>query len=223
MTDDLGRRLVAELVGTAFLVAVVVGSGIAAARLSSDAGIRLLENSLATGAGLIALILVFAPVSGARFNPTVTMASIIDGATTRRDGAAEMAVQTIGAVVGAIGANVMFDLPAISWSTAERASTGQRLGEVVATFGLVTVVLGVGRSRHVGLTAVAVGGYLAAAYWFTSSTAFANPAATIGRMFSDTFAGIGPSSVPAFLLAQLTGAALAIAFGHLVFPRAAPR
>ena len=216
---DLARRTVAEFVGTALLVAIVVGSGIYAQRLSpSDIGLQLLENSIATGAGLVALILALGPVSGAHFNPVVTMADRILGGTTNRNAAVYVVVQIAGACVGAMVANLMFDLPAIDISAHTRSSSGLWLGEAVAAFGLLLVILGVVRAGRASVAAFAVGGYIAAAYWFTSSTSFANPAVTIGRMLSDTFAGIAPSSVPMFIVMQVLGALAAIALGVFLFP-----
>jgi arsenate reductase len=216
---DLARRATAEFVGTALLVAIVVGSGIHAQRLSPhDVGLDLLENSIATGAGLVALILALGPVSGAHFNPVVTMADRILGGTTNRDTVVYVVVQTAGACVGAMVANLMFDLPAVELSTHTRSSSGLWLGEAVAAFGLILVILGVVRAGRASVAAFAVGGYIAAAYWFTSSTSFANPAVTIGRMLSDTFAGIAPSSVPMFIVMQVLGALAAIALGVFLFP-----
>jgi glycerol uptake facilitator-like aquaporin len=216
----LVRQAVAELVGTAFLVCAVVGSGIAAQRLSpDDVGLQLLENSLATGAVLVALILAFQPVS-ASFNPLVTIAERVLGRVTTRDAGVLVAAQVAGGLVGVVVANLMFELDAVSVSTHERGGSGQLLGEVVATFGLLLVVFGSLRSERVETVAFAVGGYIAAAYWFTSSTSFANPAVTLARTLSDTFAGIAPASVPAFLLMQLVGAALALALILLLHPRA---
>jgi arsenate reductase len=216
---DLARRATAEFVGTALLVAIVVGSGIYAQRLSpANVGLQLLENSIATGAGLIALILALGPVSGAHFNPVVTMADRILGGTTTRDGGIYIAVQIVGACVGAMVANLMFDLPAIDISTHTRSGSGLWLGEVVAAFGLLLVILGVVRAGRASVAAFAVGGYIAAAYWFTSSTSFANPAVTIGRMLSNTFAGIAPSSVPMYIVMQVLGALLAVALGLFLFP-----
>lgn len=209
-------RLAAELVGTALLVAVVVGSGIAAQRGSREPGLQLLENTAATAAGLLALILAFADVSGARFNPLVTLAATIDGHLSPIDALGEAAAQTVGGLLGAILANLMFDLPAVTWSTHHRSSGALWLGEVVATFGLLTVILGVARSRRPDRAAVAVAGYIGAAYWFTSSTSFANPAVTVARAASDTFAGIAPSSVPAFVAAQCLGAGAALALDHFL-------
>ena len=218
-TYDLARRATAEGVGTAFLVAIVVGSGIYAQRLSPhNVGLQLLENSIATGAGLVALILAFGPVSGAHFNPVVTLTDRILGGTTTRDAGVYVIVQVLGACVGAVVANLMFDLPAVTLSTHTRSSGGLWLGEVVATFGLILVILGVVRSGRATSAAFAVGGYIAAAYWFTSSTSFANPAVTIGRSLTDTFAGIAPASVPGFIAAQIVGALAAVALGRYLNP-----
>ena len=219
MDRELARRLTAEALGTALLVAVVVGSGISAQRLSPhDLGLELLENSIATGAALVALILALGPVSGAHFNPIVTVADRLLGGTTNREAALYVVVQTVGACVGAMVANAMFDLPLVDVSNHTRSSSGLWLGELVAAFGLVVVILGVVRSRRAGLAAFAVGGYIAAAYWFTSSTSFANPAVTVGRTLSDTFAGIAPSSVPMFVVMQFAGALAAVALAVFLFP-----
>jgi glycerol uptake facilitator-like aquaporin len=216
---SLARRATAEGVGTAFLVAIVVGSGIAAERLSPrDTGLQLLENSIATGAGLVALILAFGAVSGAHFNPIVTMADRLLGGMPTRDAGVYVAAQVIGAIVGAMVANVMFELGAIDVSTNDRSSGAHWLAEVVATFGLVLVILGVVRAGRASAAAFAVGGYIAAAYWFTSSTSFANPAVTIGRTLTDTFAGIAPASVPGFVVAQVAGALLAVGLALYLFP-----
>jgi arsenate reductase len=214
----LARRLVAEGVGTGLLVAIVVGSGIFAQRLSSDPGLQLLENSIATGAGLAALILAFGPVSGAHLNPAVTLADRVLGGLSTRDACAYIAAQVSGGCSGAIVANLMFDLDPVTFSTHARSSGGLWLGEVVATAGLLLVILGVVRGGRVVLAPFAVGGYIAAAYWFTSSTSFANPAVTIARTLSDTFAGIKPTSVPAFIVAQLIGAAGAVTLGRFLHP-----
>jgi glycerol uptake facilitator-like aquaporin len=219
LSASLPRRATAEGVGTGLLVAIVVGSGIAAQRLSpGDTGLQLLENSTATGAGLVALILAFGTVSGAHFNPVVTMADRLLGGTTTRDGCWYVLAQIAGACVGAIVANLMFDLPAVTISTHTRSSAGLGLGEVVATFGLLLVIFGVVRAGRAPVAAFAVGGYIAAAYWFTSSTSFANPAVTIGRTLTDTFSGIAPSSVPLFVVAQIGGGLLAVALGRFLFP-----
>jgi glycerol uptake facilitator-like aquaporin len=203
------QRAGAELLGTAFLVATVIGSGIAAQQLSpTDTGLQLLENSLATGAVLVALILALQPVS-ASFNPVVTLVERALGRVTSIDAAVLAAAQVIGGLIGAVVANLMFNLDAVSISSHARVNGGHLLGEVVATLGLVVVVFGALRSPRIETVAFAVGGYIAAAYWFTSSTSFANPAVTVARMFSDTFAGIAPSSVPMFVLMQLVGGVLA--------------
>jgi arsenate reductase len=216
----LARRLLAELLGTGLLVAVVVGSGIAAQRLSpGDIGLQLLENSTATGAGLVALILAFGSVSGAHFNPVVTLADRLLGGMSSRDGIWYVAVQMVGACAGAMVANLMFDLPAVTVSTHLRSSSGLWLGEVVATFGLLTVILGLTRTGRTSAAPYAVGAYIAAAYWFTSSTSFANPAVTVGRTLTNTFAGIAPSSVPAFVTAQIVGAVLGIGVARLLHPK----
>jgi glycerol uptake facilitator-like aquaporin len=212
------RQVVAELVGTAFLVIAVVGSGIMATRLSpDDRGLQLLENSLATGAALVALILALQPVSAA-FNPVVT---IVEVALHRLDAVTAawvVAAQLCGGIVGAVVANLMFGLDPVTFATHDRSSGGLWLGEVVAALGLVLVVFGSLRSDRVDSVAFAVGGYIAAAYWFTSSTSFANPAVTVARMFSDTFAGIAPASVPMFVLMQLVGAALALGLVRVLYP-----
>ncbi len=215
----LGRRLVAEFTGTALLVAIVVGSGIAAQRQSVDTGLQLLENAAATGAGLVALILSFGHVSGARFNPIVSAVAVIDGELRPGHAALESAVQVIGGVAGAVVANLMFGLSAVEWSHHERVDAGVRLAEVVATFGLITVILGVARSPRAETMAVAVGAYIAAAYWFTSSTSFANPAVTIARTATDSFSGIAPSSAPAFIGAQVVGGAVAVGLDRFLRPR----
>ena len=215
---DLSRRAGAELVGTAFLVMAVVGSGIAAQRLSpGDLGVQLLENSLVTGAALVALILALQPVS-ASFNPVVTLVERALGRIDTVATGALVAAQVVGGLLGVVLANLMFDLDAVSFSTHDRTGAGIWLGEVVATIGLVLVVFGCLRSGRPDTVAFAVGGYITAAYWFTSSTSFANPAVTVARMFSDTFAGIAPASVPVFVLMQLIGGALALALVHVVFP-----
>jgi len=216
----LTRKVFAELLGSMLLAATVVGSGIAAQRLSPrDAGLQLLENSLITGAVLVALILALGPVSAA-FNPAVTLAERALGAVTTKAAAVFIAAQVTGCCVGTVLANVMFKLPAVNLSTHHRSSGALWLGEVVATFGLLLVIFGVVRAGRSALVAFAVGGYITAAYWFTSSTSFANPAITIGRILSDTFTGIAPSSVPMFALMQLLGAALAVGAVVALYPNA---
>jgi glycerol uptake facilitator-like aquaporin len=221
VTDGLARKALAELVGTAFLVAAVIGSGIAAARLSpNDVGLQLLENSLVTGAALVALITALRPVSAA-FNPVVTLVERALGALTNGDAVALIGAQLVGGFIGAVVANLMFDLDAISIATRERSTGGLWLGEVVATLGLLIVIFGAVRSGRRDFVAVAVGGYISAAYWFTSSTSFANPAVTVARMFSDTFAGIAPSSVVMFILMQLIGGAIGLVLIRLLYPDSA--
>jgi arsenate reductase len=220
---DLPRRLVAELVGTALLVTVVVGSGIAAERLSpGNVGLQLLESSTATALGLTVLILLFGPVSGAHVNPVVSAADWLLGrpagtGLSGRDVAAYTTAQTIGGIAGAEVANLMYTVPS-GLSDKDRIGAGLLLGEVVATAGLVALIFALARTGRGLLTAPAVGAYIGAAYWFTSSTSFANPAVTVGRMFSDTFAGIAPTSAPGFVAAQVVGAGLAIAFVGWLHP-----
>jgi glycerol uptake facilitator-like aquaporin len=218
---SLARRTAAEGLGTGFLVMAVIGSGIAATRLSpDDVGLQLLENSLVTGAALVALILALQPVS-ASFNPVVTMAERALGLVGTREAGVLVVAQVIGGCVGAVLANLMFDLPAVGLAAHTRSGGGLLLGEVVATFGLVVVVFGSLRAGRTNVVAYAVGGYITAAYWFTSSTSFANPAVTLARTLSDTFAGIDPSSVPMFVLMQLLGGAIALPAVRLLYPSAA--
>jgi arsenate reductase len=213
------RRALAEYVGTAFLVAVVVGSGIAAQRLSpGDVGLQLLENAVATAGGLVALILALGPVSGAHFNPVVSLVDAHLGGLAPADLPAYLGAQIAGAVTGAVVANLMFELDAVTWSTRERAAGGLWLGEVVATVGLLLVIFGVVRAGRAGAAPFAVGAYIGGAYFFTSSTSFANPAVTVGRAFTDTFAGIDPSSVGGFVAAQVVGAAVAVLLIRTLFP-----
>jgi glycerol uptake facilitator-like aquaporin len=219
MDRDLLRRASAEAVGTGFLVAIVVGSGIAAQRLSpGDTGLQLLENSTATGAGLVALILALGAVSGAHFNPVVTLADRLLGGTSTRDASVYVVAQVAGACAGVIVANLMFDLPAVELSTHTRSGGPIWLGELVATFGLVLVILGVVRSGRSSVAPYAVGGYIAAAYWFTSSTSFANPAVTIARTLTNTFAGIRPSSAPMFIVLEIAGALAAVLLARFWHP-----
>lgn len=228
MNPYLARRALAELLGTGLLVAIVVGSGIMAQRLSpGDGGLRLLENSTATALGLAAIILIFAPVSGAHFNPVVTLA---DYALGRRDGngpdvrtvAAFIPAQIAGGVGGAVLANLMFALPAATASRHARSAGHLWLGEVVATAGLILLIFALGRTGRGHYGPAAVGAYIGAAYWFTSSTSFANPAVTIARAFTDTFAGIAPGSIGGFVVAQLLGAALGAALVAALYPTARP-
>jgi glycerol uptake facilitator-like aquaporin len=220
----IARKLLAEFVGTGLLVTVVVGSGIAAAQLSpDDVGLQLLENSIATAFGLAVLILVFGPVSGAHFNPVVSAADWLLGRRARTGMAgghvlAYTVAQVSGGVVGALLANVMFDRRVWEISTKDRVTSGHLVGEVVATAGLVAVIFALARTGRAGLSAAAVGAYIGAAYWFTSSTSFANPAVTIGRIFSDTFAGIAPSSASGFIAAQLVGALIGLALVVALYP-----
>lgn len=219
MRPSLHRRALAELCGTAFLVAVVVGSGIAAETLSpGDVGLQLLENAAATAGGLVALILAFGPVSGAHFNPVVTIADAVFGGLERRDVPVYVVAQAAGAVLGAIVANLMFELPAVELSDTVRSSGGLWLAEVVATLGLLLVIFGVVRSGRPSAAPFAVGAYIGGAYFFTSSTSFANPAVTVGRAFTDTFAGIDPTSVPAFIACQLAGMVLAVVLIRALYP-----
>ena len=215
---SLRRRVAAETVGTAFLVMAVVGSGIAAQRLSpGDAGLQLLENSLVTGAALVALILALQPVS-ASFNPVVTAVERVLGLVTTREAALSITAQVSGGVVGCVLANLMFELDAVSVSGHHRASSGTLLAEVLATAGLVVIVFGSIRAGRPEVVAYAVGGYITAAYWFTSSTSFANPAVTLARTLSDTFAGIAPASAPAFVLMQVVGGAVGLGLVALLHP-----
>ncbi len=216
----LWRKAFAEVLGSALLAATVVGSGVAAQRLSPQAlGLELLENSLITGAVLIALILALGPVSAA-FNPAVTLAERALGAITTGTAAVFISAQVLGCCVGAMIANLMFGLSAVNVSHQHRTGGGLWLGEVVATFGLLVVIFGVVRAGRRSMVAFAVGGYVTAAYWFTSSTSFANPALTLGRTLSNTFAGIAPSSVPMFVLMQLVGAAFAVGAVLALYPDA---
>jgi glycerol uptake facilitator-like aquaporin len=224
----LPRRVLAELVGTAILTGTVVGSGIAATRLSpGDAGLQLLENTLATVLALGVAIVVLGPVSGAHLNPVVSLADWWLGrrtgtGLTARDAAAYAAAQVAGAVGGAVLANLMYALPPVSWSTTYRTGPALWLGELVATAGLVVVAFALTRTGRTTLTPFAVSAWIGAAYWFTSSTSFANPAVTLGRTLSDTFAGIAPASVPAFVLAQLVATAFGVGLVAALYPAAPP-
>ncbi len=207
--------------GTAFLVTAIVGSGIMAERLTDDPGLQLLQNTAATAGVLVALILALGPASGAHFNPAVTLADRVFGGIDTPTALAYVVVQVAGAIVGAIVANVMFDLPGIEWSTTARAEGNLWFAEGIATLGLLLVIFGVVRSGRSTVAAFAVAGYIAGAYYFTSSTSFANPAVTIGRSFSNTFAGIEPASVPGFIAAQLIGAAVALPLVLVIYPNVA--
>jgi glycerol uptake facilitator-like aquaporin len=213
------RQALAEFLGSAGLVTAVIGSGIAAQRLSpDDVGLQLLENALVTGAALVALILAFGPVSGGHLNPVVTLADRFFGGVTNRQVAVYLPAQLAGGVVGAVVANLMFGLPAVSISTTARSAGGLRLSEAVATFGLVVLIFALVRAGRVALAPFAVGAYITAAYWWSSSTSFANPMIDLARTLSDTFAGIAPASVPMFLLMQLVGGAAAVAVVAVLYP-----
>ncbi|HEV2378054.1 MAG TPA: MIP/aquaporin family protein [Streptosporangiaceae bacterium] len=219
----LWRRLLAEFLGSAFLAATVIGAGIAAQRLSpGDVGLQLLEDAAATAAGLFAIILMFGPVSGAHFNPVVSFADAAFGGLRWRDAAAYLPVQVAGCIGGAVAANLMFSAAAVSISTKHRATPAHFLGEVIATLGLILVIFALVRSGRAHLAPAAVGAYIGAAYWFTSSTSFANPAITVGRMFSNSFAGIAPTSAPAYIAAQIVGGALAVTVVRVLYPRLTP-
>jgi glycerol uptake facilitator-like aquaporin len=223
VTAPLPRRLLAEFLGSALLAAIVIGSGIAAHQLSpGDVGLQLFENAAATAAGLFAIILMFGPISGAHFNPVVSLVDASFGGISRRDTAAYIPAQIGGCIAGAVLANAMFAHPAISIATTHRASPAHLLAEVVATIGLLLVIFSLVRTGRAATAPAAVGAYIGAAYFFTSSTSFANPAITIGRMFSNTFAGIAPASVPAYVIAQLVGAGLAVVVIRALYPDVTP-
>ena len=213
------RRVSAELLGSALLAALVVGSGIAAQRLSpSDTGLQLLENAFATALGLPILILIFGPLSGAHFNPVVSLVDSASGLRSWRDTAAYIPAQIVGCILGAMLANLMFGDPAVSISTTDRLTPAHFLAEIVASAGLILVIFVLARTDRAHVTPWAVGAYIGAAYFFTSSASFANPAITIGRIFSNTFAGIAPSSAPGFIAAQLIGAAIAFLLVRWFYP-----
>lgn len=215
----LTRRLLAEFVGTAFLLIAVVGSGIAAESLSpGDTGLQLLENAVATGAALVAIILAVGSVSGAHLNPLVTLVDRALGGVTTREAGGYCAAQFAGAIVGTAIADLMFELPMFELSQKVRDGSGVWLGEVVATLGLLLVVFGIVRAGRSAVAPFAVGSYIAGAYFFTSSTSFANPAVTVARSLTDTFAGIDPSSVPGFIVAQLVGAAIGLGLIRVLYP-----
>ena len=217
---QLARRLVAEALGSALLIIAVVGSGIMATNLSSDTGLQLLENAFATAGALVGLILMFGAVSGAHFNPVVTIVDRLFGTIGTRDTLCYIAVQTAGACIGTIIANVMFELPAFQLSTHTRSAGSLWLSEVVATIGLLLVIHGCVRTGRGRAVPFAVAAWIGGAYWFTSSTSFANPAITVARSLSNSFAGIAPVDVPMFVAAQLVGAALAALLARILFPSA---
>jgi arsenate reductase len=219
----LPRRLFAEFLGSAFLAATVVGSGIAAAELSpGDTGLQLFENAAATAAGLFTFILMFGPISGAHFNPVVSLVDAAFRGLRLRHALAYIPAQALGCIAGAVAANLMFSLSAISISTTHRASPAHLFAEVIATLGLLLVIFALARSRRGNLAPAAVGAYIGAAYFFTSSTSFANPAIDIGRMFSDSFAGIAPASVPSYIAVQLLGGVIAFLVIRFLYPDLTP-
>ncbi|MEZ0071448.1 aquaporin [Planotetraspora sp. GP83] len=227
MTTGIGRRAFAEFLGTGLLVAVVIGSGVMAVRVSQDAGIQLLANSAATAAALPVIIIVAGPVSGAHLNPVVSLVDWLLGRRDRtgltgREVVAYLPSQVAGGVAGTVLANLMFALPPVTASTHQRSAPSLWLGEVVATAGLVALIVALARQGRARLAPPLVGAYIGAAYWFTSSTSFANPAVTIARGFSDTFAGIAPASIPAFLAAQLLGAVLGAVIAVVLYPAPGP-
>jgi glycerol uptake facilitator-like aquaporin len=216
---DLPRRAAAEALGTGLLIVAVIGSGITASRLSAgDTGLQLLENAAATAAALIGLILMFGAVSGAHLNPVVTLLDRLLGTTTTRDTAAYVAAQIAGGAAGAVLVNVMYELPAVALSTKVRSSPALWLSEVVATATLLLLIQGCVRTGRAAVVPFAVGAWIGGAYWFTSSTSFANPAVTIARTLSDSFAGIAPASAPMFIVAQLAGLAVAYGLVRLFYP-----
>jgi arsenate reductase len=219
----LPRRLLAEFLGSAFLAGAVIGSGIAAAQLSpGDVGLQLFENAAATAAGLFTFILMFGPVSGGHFNPAVSLVDAAFGGLRWRHALAYIPAQVGGCIAGAVAANAMFALPAISIATNHRASPAHLFAEAIATLGLLLVIFSLARTRRGSFAPAAVGAYIGAAYFFTSSTSFANPAIDVGRMLSDTFAGIAPASVPAFIAFQLVGAAVAVVAIRALYPDITP-
>jgi arsenate reductase len=222
-TATLWRSLLAECLGSAFLAAIVVGSGIAAQQLSpGDVGLELLENAAATAAGLYAIILIFGPVSGGHFNPVVSFVDAAFGGLRLPTACAYLPAQVAGCILGAVAANAMYGDAAVSISTHHRATAGHLLSEIIATLGLLLVIFALTRTHRAASAAAAVGAYIGAAYFFTSSTSFANPAITVGRMFSDTFAGIAPASAPAYIAAQAVGGIVAIAAIKALYPALTP-
>ncbi|WP_169983840.1 MIP/aquaporin family protein [Microbispora sp. H10836] len=227
MTTGIGRRAFAEFFGTGLLVAVVIGSGVMAVRLSQDVGVQLLANSAATAAALPVIIILVGPISGAHLNPVVSLVGWLLGRRDRsglstREVVAYLPAQVAGGIAGAVLANLMFALPPVTASTHIRAAPSLWLGEVVATAGLVALIVALARQGRAHLAAPLVGAYIGAAYWFTSSTSFANPAVTIARGFSDTFAGIAPSSIPAFVAVQLLGALVGAVIAVALYPASGP-
>ena len=215
----LVRRLTAEALGTGFLVLAVIGSGVMATRLTTDVGVQLLANAAATGGALVGVIVMFQSVSGAHFNPAVTLLERLLGSLTTMQSAAYALAQIVGGCVGAWTANVMFELPQLQWSRRERASGALWLSEVVATVGLLLVIHGCVRGGRRSAVPYAVAMWIVGAYWFTSSTSFANPAVTVARTLSDSFAGIAPSSAPMFIAMQLSGAAIAFSLIRFLYHR----
>jgi glycerol uptake facilitator-like aquaporin len=223
MTPPLPRRLLAEFLGSAFLAALVIGSGIAAQRLSpNDTGLELLENAAATAAGLFTIILMFGPISGGHFNPVVSLVDAHFGGLSWRDALAYIPAQIVGCITGAIAANGMFALAAVSMSTHHRASGAHLFAEGVATLGLLLVIFSLARTGRATTAPAAVGADNGAANWVTSTPSYANPAITVGRMFSDTFAGIAPASVPGFVLAQLAAGLVALGVIRTLYPDVTP-
>ncbi len=224
MQPPLPRRLLAEYLGSLLLAALVIGSGIAAQTLSpDDVGLQLAENAAATAVGLFAIILIFGPVSGGHFNPVVSLVDAALGGLARRDALVYLPTQIAGCISGAVLANLMFEGDAVSISETERATGAHFLAEVVATAGLVLLIFALARSGRAERAPAAVGAYIGAAYFFTSSTSFANPAITVGRMFSDTFAGIEPASVPAYVVAQILGGGVALGLILVLYPNSSAR
>jgi arsenate reductase len=220
---DLGRRLAAEALGTGLLVVAVIGSGIMASRVSpDDIGLQLLENAAATAGALVGLILMFAAVSGAHFNPVVTLLDRMFGTTSNRDTGLYVVAQVVGACLGAVLANLMFDLPAVELSTKDRSSPALWLSEVVATVTLLLVIHGCVRTGRARVVPFAVAAWIGGAYWFTSSTSFANPAVTVARTLSNSFAGIAPASAPMFIVMQLIGAVIAFVLIRFFYPLPTP-
>ncbi|RIK08025.1 MAG: aquaporin family protein [Acidobacteria bacterium] len=219
MRLDLARRLAAEALGTAFLLIAAVGSGIMASRLSTaDTGLQLFENAAATAVALAGLILMFGEVSGAHFNPAVTLLDRMLGTISTRDAALYIAVQIAGGCAGTVIANVMFELPAIEVSTKTRSSSGLWIAEVIATVGLLLLIQSCVRTNRTGVLPFAVGGWIGGAYWFTASTSFANPAVTMARTLTGSFSGIAPASVPGFVAMQVIGTVIAFALVKFFYP-----